>query len=862
MTKKVIGILAHVDAGKTTLSEALLYKAGVIRNLGRVDKKDSFLDNNVMERERGITIFSKEARITVNDSSIVLIDTPGHVDFGAETERALNVLDAAILMINASNGVQSHTKTLWKLLRSHKIPTFIFVNKMDLPDTDKDLLLQGLKKDLNQYVVDFSDDTDEAFLEEVASSNEKLIEKYLETMEVSTEEIGEEIANCKVFPCLFGSALKMEGVDKLLEILDKYLRPSQFVDEFSHYVYKISTDSKGTKLTHLKCLGGGLRVKEMLGGEKVNDIRLYNGEGFESVQAVNAGDIYAVAGLNDSHPGKIYGKEVFMHASILEPVLSYSVFYPREVDTNKMLGILRELEKEEPGLQVTYDEEVRETKVCLMGEVQIEILTRLIKDRYGIDVTFGQGRINYKETIKDTVEGVGHFEPLRHYAEVHLLMEPSEPGSGLSFDTNVSTDELALNWQRLITTHLNERIHKGVLTGSPITDMKITLVSGRAHQKHTEGGDFRQATYRAVRQGLMQATNVLLEPVYDFTLEVPSDMVGRAMTDMDKLHATCEISENLDGRAVLIGRGPVATLNGYAKDLMAYTRGLGTISVAFGGYEPCHNLEEMLLKFRYDPVADLRNTPDSVFCAHGSSMIIPWDQVFDYMHLPLFEMKGLDETKKAVINDKADYKEKELFVTTEEIDAIINKTAYSNRKAVQTASKGISASLRERQRNNLNKRSNEPAELSEYKGTKHKEKYLLIDGYNVVHAWPELKDIASVDINGAAGRLMDIVSNYQGMTGYNTILVFDAYKVLGHKQEEFDYNNIHVVYTKTAETADHYIERYTHENGKKYDITVITSDGVEQVIIRGQGSTLMTSLEFKNHYERSLEILREQNNIL
>ena len=862
MTRKVLGILAHVDAGKTTLSEALLYKAGVIRNLGRVDKKDSFLDNNVMERERGITIFSKEARINVGDSSIVLIDTPGHVDFSAETERALNVLDAAILMINASNGVQSHTKTLWKLLRSHKIPTFIFVNKMDLPDTDKDLLLTGLKKDLNQYVVDFSDDTSEAFFEEIASSNESLIEKFLETAELSVEEICDEISKCRVFPCLFGSALKMEGVDRLLEVIDKYLSKSETIPEFSHYVYKVSTDNKGVKLTHIKCLGGGLKVKELLGDEKVNDIRLYNGEQFESVQSVEAGDIYAVAGLNDSHPGKIYGKEVYMHASVLEPVLSYSVFYPREVDANKMLGILRELEKEEPGLKVNFDEEVRETKVCLMGEVQIEILTRLIKDRYGIDVTFGQGRINYKETIKDTVEGVGHFEPLRHYAEVHLLMEPSEPGSGLSFDSTVTTDELALNWQRLILTHLNERIHKGVLTGSPITDMKITLVSGRAHQKHTEGGDFRQATYRAVRQGLMQASNVLLEPVYDFTLEVPSEMVGRAMTDMDKLHASCEISENLNGTAVLNGRGPVATLNGYAKDVLAYTRGLGSISLAFGGYEPCHNLEEMLVKFRYDPTSDLRNTPDSVFCAHGSGMIIPWDQVFDYMHLPLLEMKDSVKTDVKTVNEPKDYKEKELFVTTEEIDAIINKTAYSNKKTVQSASKGISAALRERQRNNLNRRSNEETSLSEYKGTKQKEKYLLIDGYNVVHAWPELKEIASVDINGAAGRLMDIVSNYQGMTGYKTILVFDAYKVLGHKQEEYEYNNIHVVYTKTAETADHYIERYTHENGKKYDITVITSDGVEQVIIRGQGSTLMTSLEFKNHYERSLEILRERNNIL
>ena len=852
MRKIVTGILAHVDAGKTTLSEALLYEAGILKKKGRVDTKDSFLDNNAWERERGITIFSKIARLNLGDLELILTDTPGHVDFSGEMERALNICDQAILIINASDGVQAHTKTVWKLLRRRNIPTFIFVNKTDLPGFDREKSLYNLKKELSKETIDFTDIHSDNFCEEIATASEELLDKYMESGEISDEEIADTIANCHVFPVFFGSALKGEGVAEFLEALKTYSRPEPPKDVFSAVCLKITRDKAGNRLTHLKLTGGRLKVKDVLDEEKVNEIRLYSGEKYEAVSEAAATDIVAVTGLKNSRPGSTYGNVTNVTETIIEPVLTYAVKYPDDVDRQAMHRYLLELEEEEPNLKVEYSEATREIYVHLMGEVQTEILTREIEERYNIKVSFGVGNILYKETILNTVEGVGHFEPLRHYAEVHLKMEPLDRGAGLQFDTDVSTDDLALNWQRLILTHLGEKEHRGVLTGSPVTDIKFTLVAGKAHLKHTEGGDFRQATYRAVRQGLMMAESELLEPFYFYELTVPENAVGRAMTDIDRMWGTAEISEQHDGISVITGKAPVSTLNGYAKEVAAYTKGLGTLSVSLAGYEPCHNALEVIEKRAYSPENDLRNTPDSVFCSHGAGTVIPWNEVYNYMHLPLMEDRDTIGDMPAPAMQKP--KERtEIFVTTEEIDEIINKTAYANRSGRQGSFKGISESMREKRRIG-GKPINPPA--TSYKAQKSKEKYMLIDGYNVVHAWDELDSIASRDLNGAAGRLMDIVSNYSAITGIRTILVFDAYKVPGHSTEEIKYHNITVVYTKTAETADRYIERYAHENGKNYDIVVVTSDGVEQVIIRGAGCTLMSSRDFYEDCARRNEEMK------
>ncbi|MBO4679784.1 MAG: TetM/TetW/TetO/TetS family tetracycline resistance ribosomal protection protein [Lachnospiraceae bacterium] len=834
------GILAHVDAGKTTLSEALLYEAGILKKKGRVDTKDSFLDNNAWERERGITIFSKVARLNLGELELILTDTPGHVDFSGEMERALNICDQAILIINASDGVQAHTKTVWKLLRLRHIPTFIFVNKTDLPGFDKERILTNLKKELSPEATDFSDLHTEHFYEEVATASEALLESYMDRGSLTDEEIRAVIAESKVFPVFFGSALKGDGVSEFLKALEIYSTVPATTEAFGAVCLKITKDKSGNRLTQLKLTGGRLKVKDSLNDEKVNEIRLYSGEKYEAVPEAQATDIVAVTGLKNSRPGMVYGAAEPSKQAVIEPVLTYAVKYPDDVDRTTMHRILTELEEEEPNLKVEYSEATREIYVHLMGEVQTEILTREIEERYNIKVSFGIGNILYKETIGNTVEGVGHFEPLRHYAEVHLKMEPLDRGAGLQFESDVSTDDLALNWQRLILTHLGEREHRGVLTGSPITDIKITLVAGRAHLKHTEGGDFRQATYRAVRQGLMMAESTLLEPFYFYELTVPENAVGRAMTDIDRMWGTAEISEQHDGISVINGKAPVSTLNGYAKEVAAYTKGLGTLSVSLAGYEPCHNALEVIEKRAYSPENDLRNTPDSVFCSHGAGTVIPWNEVYNYMHLPLMgEDKG--DGIDIPAGPSKSRERAEIFVTTEEIDEIINKTAYANRSGRQGSFKGISESMREKRRIG-GKPVNPPA--TSRKAAPPKEKYMLIDGYNVVHAWDELNSIASRDLNGAAGRLMDIVSNYSGITGIKTILVFDAYKVPGHSTEEIKYHNITVVYTKTAETADRYIERYAHENGKNYDIVVVTSDGVEQVIIRGAGCTLMSSRDF------------------
>lgn len=847
MSKRTIvtGMLAHVDAGKTTLSESLLFEAGNIRKLGRVDNKDSFLDTDVMERERGITIFSKVARLNLGETQLVLMDTPGHVDFSGEMERVLDILDEAILLINASDGVQAHTKTVWKLLRKRNIPTFIFVNKMDLPDTDKGRLLENLRKELSRETVDFTDTSSEAFYEEVATGSEELLNTYMEDGEIPEGKIRDAVAASEIFPVYFGSALRQQGVKEFLEGFLNYSKSPVYDNDFGAVCFKITKDKAGNRLTHLKITGGSLKVKGTLKDEKINEIRMYSGEKYEVAGEAVAGDVCAVTGLKDSRPGNRYGAAKAGRATDIEPVLTYAVKYPDDVDTLKMHKYLLEIEEEEPGLKIEYDENTKEIYVHLMGEVQTEILTRQIIDRYNIKVSFGVGKILYKETITNVVEGVGHFEPLRHYAEVHLRMEPSERGSGLSFDTEVSVDDLALNWQRLVLTHLGEKIHKGVLTGSPITDMKITLVAGKDHLKHTEGGDFRQATYRAVRQGLMMADSVLLEPFYYYELAVPDYAVGRAMTDIDRMWGSAVVSEQRNGESIITGTAPVSTLNGYAAEVVAYTKGKGTLSVSLAGYEPCHNTEEVLAQRLYIPENDLKNTPDSVFCSHGAGTVVPWNEVYNYMHLPLTILEGnVEESTYEVPIQRPE--SKEIFVTTEEIDSIINKTAYANRKNEKTAYKGRSAASIERQR--IGGRPLEKEVV--YKGTKVREKIMLIDGYNVVHAWKELSDIASRDINAAAGRLMDIVSNYAGMTGIKTLLVFDAYKVPGHKTEEMSYHNITVVYTKTAETADHYIERYAHLNASKYDIVVVTSDGVEQVIIRGAGCVLLSSRDFEEEYER------------
>ncbi len=852
MRKIVTGILAHVDAGKTTLSEALLYEAGILKKKGRVDTKDSFLDNNAWERERGITIFSKVARLSLGDLELILTDTPGHVDFSGEMERALNICDQAILIINASDGVQAHTKTVWKLLRARRIPTFIFVNKTDLPGFDRDRLLSNLKKELSPEATDFSGMHTEQFYEEVATASEELLDSYMEKGSLTDAEIAGAIGDSRVFPVFFGSALKGDGVGAFLEALKTYSYSPATGDSFGAVCLKITRDKAGNRLTHLKLTGGSLKVKDVLDEEKINEIRLYSGEKYEAVNEVRATDICAVTGLKSSRPGHTYGNVTNVTDTVIEPVLTYAVKYPDDVDRTTMHRILTELEEEEPNLKVEYSEATREIYVHLMGEVQTEILTREIEERYNIKVSFGVGNILYKETIENTVEGVGHFEPLRHYAEVHLKMEPLYRGAGLQFETDVSTDDLALNWQRLILTHLQEKEHRGVLTGSPITDIKITLVAGKAHLKHTEGGDFRQATYRAVRQGLMMAESTLLEPFYFYELTVPENAVGRAMTDIDRMWGTAEISEQHDGISVITGKAPVSTLNGYAKEVAAYTKGLGTLSVSLAGYEPCHNALEVIEARAYSPENDLRNTPDSVFCSHGAGTVIPWHEVYNYMHLPLMDDRIADTDSPAPIAAPT-AERKEIFVTTEEIDEIINKTAYANRSGRQGSFKGISESMREKRR--IGGKPINPTTASK-KAAPPKEKYMLIDGYNVVHAWEELNGIAEKDLNGAAGRLMDIVSNYSAITGIKTILVFDAYKVPGHSTEEIKYHNITVVYTKTAETADRYIERYAHENGKNYDIVVVTSDGVEQVIIRGAGCTLMSSRDFYEDCNRKNEDLK------
>ncbi|MEQ2452879.1 translation factor GTPase family protein [Coprococcus ammoniilyticus] len=895
MKKLVVGILAHVDSGKTTLSEAMLYTAGKIRKLGRVDHKDAYLDTDAQERERGITIFSKQAVFTYDGMEITLLDTPGHVDFSAEMERTLQVLDYAILVINGMDGVQSHTDTLWKLLKRYEIPTFIFVNKMDMEGTDKDAVFQNIRKKLDGDCVDFSSgDRDE----QIAMADERLLDTYLDSGMVEVEDITEAILDRKIFPCFWGSALKLSGVQELLDAMNTYMVMPAYNAEFGGRIFKISRDAKGERLTYMKVTGGSLKCREQIEGTegKVNQIRIYSGARYETVEEASAGTVCAVTGLGETSAGQGVGCEQENVFAGLEPVLSYKVSYPEDKDAVVVLRDIRQLEEEEPELHVEFAQETGEIFVKVMGQVQLQVLTQIIKDRFGYLISFGMGRIIYKETLVEPVMGVGHFEPLRHYAEVHLLMEPLELGSGMQFDTICSEDVLDKNWQRLILTHLEEKEYRGVLTGAPITDMKITVTAGRAHQKHTEGGDFRQATYRAVRQGLMMGECRLLEPVYAFRLEIPTEMTGRAMNDITRMHGRFAQPEIEGEMSILTGTAPVATMQEYQQDVTAYTRGQGKLSCTLQGYEPCHNEDEVLAASTYDPELDMANPASSVFCAHGAGYIVDWYDVYDMMHVkedPGFALAGMEDVlrnitsepteadednRKRMARERQDagapvYDEKELediFVRTygsnSRENAAYNKAGFNrHNKSVseadwyvkKAAEHGKSKTTGAQTLSAGSKTADTGiARPGAYRKQKGEKEYLLVDGYNVIFAWDDLKALAAVNIDSARDKLIDIMSNYQGYVGCELILVFDAYKVKQNPGSITKHGNIHVVYTKEAETADMYIEKTTHELGRKYKVTVASSDGLEQLIIMGQGALRMSSRGLREEVERVNQILR------
>lgn len=843
-----VGILAHVDAGKTTLSEAILYTAGNLRKFGRVDNGDAFLDTYELERSRGITIFSKQAEVSMEHMDLTLLDTPGHVDFSAEMERTLQVLDYAILVISGADGVQGHTLTLWSLLERYEIPTFLFINKMDQNGTDKDALLKELQERLSSGCIDFGEKNSDEFYEAVAMEDEELLDQYLESGEIQDHQIEAMITKRKVFPCFFGSALKLQGVEEFLQAIEFYTEVKEYPKEFGARVFKITRDESGNRLTHLKVTGKDLQVKTVItnGDEKVNQIRIYSGEKYETVNELEAGRICAVTGLSDTFPGQCLGVEQGGYEPVLEPVLTYQMILPEQTSATVMLPKLRQLEEEEPELHIIWNEELQEIQVQIMGEVQIEILKSLIKERFDVDVEFGQGNIVYKETIKEMVEGVGHFEPLRHYAEVHLILEPLERGSGVVIDTQCSEDVLDKNWQRLILTHLLEKENRGVLTGAPITDIKITLAAGRAHQKHTEGGDFRQATYRAVRQGLRMAESMLLEPYYKFRLEIPQQMVGRAMTDIEKMHGTFETPDTTKEMAVLQGVAPVSTMQGYQKEVLAYSKGMGRLFTTLNGYDICHNAEEIIKASGYDPDRDLENPCGSVFCSHGAGYNVPWDEVPEHMHLESVLAKETVEEEFDEIAQRRAYIEDE-WIDTDEIDKILEQTFYANQHNKSKWKKKKAARIEQDYHSS--------AEKSSIKRDMSK-KYLLVDGYNIIYAWDELKELLDTNVDAARGKLLDEMCNYQGMKGMELIVVFDAYRVKGHETEITDYLNIHVVYTKEAETADQYIEKFAHTHGRKYDVTVATSDGLEQIIIRGQGCRLLSARELKRDYEEAKAQIR------
>lgn len=860
MKNIVMGILAHVDAGKTTLSESMLYLSGTVRKLGRVDHKDAFLDTYALERDRGITIFSKQAVFSLGNKKVNLLDTPGHVDFSAEMERTLQVLDYAVLVISGADGIQGHTETLWKLLKLYDIPTFIFINKMDQQGTDQAALLSELKERLDEGCIAFGKEESIETLEELATTDEKVLDYFMEHESIRKEDICRLIKERRVFPCYFGSALKLEGVQELLYGFERYMEPYTGTEEFGAKVFKISRDDKGERLTFLKVTGGKLVVKMPVNlvdkEEKVNQIRIYSGAKYETVNEVGAGGVCAVTGLVSSYIGQGFGVEKGTAAPFLEPVLTYQMILPDGADTTKVLRELKQLEEEEPLLNIVWNPALEEIHVQLMGEVQTEILKTMIAERFHLDVEFGTGKIVYKETIKNPVVGVGHYEPLRHYAEVHLKMEPLEAGSGLVFDADCSEDVLDRNWQRLILTHLQEREHPGVLTGSPITDMKITIVAGRAHLKHTEGGDFRQATYRAVRQGLKSAESILLEPWYSFVLEVPSDQVGRAMSDIGQMNGSFEgpEAEDKQGMVRLTGTAPASEMRDYQREVWAYTKGRGRITFTLKGYEPCHNAEEVIEQIGYDSERDIDNPTGSVFCAHGAGFLVKWDEVPEYMHIKEdFLSEGSDEIS-----------EEEQTITE---NAHFGNSSYSSGygddpELLAIMEREFGSKQKERDRYSGYRKQTVSAPMPRktvIKDTEPKKEYLLVDGYNVIFAWEELNELAKASIDAARNKLMDILSNYQGFTGCTLILVFDAYKVKGSQGEVQKYHNIYVVYTKEAETADQYIEKTTHEIGRKYKVTVATSDALEQVIVMGQGAYRISARDFYEEVERTEKQIREIN---
>lgn len=895
------GLLAHVDAGKTTLSEAILYTTGTIRKLGRVDNKDAFLDTYQLERARGITIFSKQAELTLGNTAVTLLDTPGHVDFSAEMERTLQVLDYAVLVINGADGVQGHTETLWRLLKRYRIPVFLFVNKMDQPGTDREALLSGLKRRLDSAVTDFmgvtagtdgilsySGDREngEEIFEEISMAGEELLEEYLERGILSVDPVRRAVKERRLFPCYFGSALKLTGVEEFLKGFETFTAGTGYSREFGARVFKISRDSQGNRLTHLKITGGSLKVKSFLDQEqteKVNQIRIYSGAKFEPVNEAEAGCICAVTGPSSTRPGQGFGAEESGKSPLLEPVLTYQVILPDGMDVHVMLKNLRLLEEEDPLLHIVWDETLGEIRAQVMGQVQMEILKSQILERFGVEVDFGTGNIVYKETIQRPVEGVGHFEPLRHYAEVHLLMEPLEPGSGLVLGCDCSEDLLDRNWQRLVLTHLEEKKYRGTLTGSEITDMRITLTAGRAHIKHTEGGDFRQATYRAVRQGLKEAGCCLLEPYYAFILEVPEESVGRAMADIDRMYGKFQAPETRNGMAVMTGSAPAACMRDYQREVTNYTRGRGRLSLSLKGYEPCHNQDEVVEAMGYDFDGDLADPAGSVFCSHGAGVVVPWDQVKKHMHV----QTPLDKRRAAGV-DLPDRKEREdgrsgagvpegrsgagagggrssaagtggsagrlsaSYYEDRELEEIFKRTYGEPKRSYPPGNALGQRTAGDRPRpsgaDRADRKSGRGTGAADT-GSGTEEEYLLVDGYNIIFAWEELSELAKVNIDGARYRLMDILCNYQGYKKCTLIVVFDAYKVEGNTGEAIKYHNIHVVYTKEAETADQYIEKLAHKIGPRYRVTVATSDGLEQLIIRGQGCLLLSARDLKEEVD-------------
>ena len=832
----VLGILAHVDSGKTTLSEAMLYRAGVTRRLGRVDHKDAFLDTDALEKERGITIFSKQALLTAGDTDITLLDTPGHVDFSTETERTLQVLDYAVLVVSGTDGVQSHTETLWRLLRRYHVPTFVFVNKMDLPGMERQELLAQLNRRLGEGFVDFGAeqaDRDEA----LALCDENLMDRMLDAGQLQDADLIPAIARRHVFPCWFGAALKLEGVDALLDGLDRYTRPAPALEAFGAKVFKVSQDEQGVRLTWLRVTGGELKVKAQLTGEadgepwaeKANQLRLYSGAKYTLAEAIGPGQVCAVTGLTKARPGEGLGAERDSDLPVLEPVLSYQVLLPEGADVHAALGKLHRLEEEEPQLHVVWNETLGEIHVQLMGEIQLEVLRSLLAERFGLEVEFGPGGILYKETITEPMEGVGHYEPLRHYAEVHLKLEPLPRGSGMQFAADCREEVLDKNWQRLVLTHLEEKQHLGVLTGSPLTDVKITLIAGRAHLKHTEGGDFRQATYRAVRQGLMLAKSQLLEPWYAFRLEVPAENIGRAMSDIQRMEGTFDPPESGEETAVLTGFAPVSTMRSYPMEVVSYTRGRGHLSLTLDGYRPCHNAQEVIAAIGYEPEHDLDNPADSVFCAHGAGFVVPWDQVRSHMHVDSGWGKSTRPEQEAAVPQRRAM----AYRATLEEDAELLKIFERTYGPIKRDPLAAFRPVQKRERPDF---AAEQWEIAP--------EYLLVDGYNIIFAWDELNALSKESLDAARHKLMDILCNYQGFQKCVLILVFDAYRVPGSPGSIEQYHNIHVVYTKEAETADMFIERVTHEIGRNRRVRVATSDGMEQIIILGHGALRVSARMF------------------